>query len=221
MFVGHLAVSFGAKVLEPKAPLSALIAATFGLDLLWPLFLLTGIEVVSVAPGNTAFTPLAFDSYPWSHSLLLAVVWGGIGAALTYGLMQNRRIGFLVGAVIVTHWILDFATHRPDLPLWPGGPEVGLGLWNSIPATLTIEGGLLIAAVVVFVRAFAPRDNSGRWSFWTLVGLASLIWASQPWSPPPPTSNAVAGVVLTLWLLPLWGRWIDRHRQAPTPHTPQ
>ena len=43
MFVGHLAVSLGAKVVEPKAPLAALVAASFGLDLLWPLLLLAGV----------------------------------------------------------------------------------------------------------------------------------------------------------------------------------
>ena len=79
MFVGHLAVSFGAKAVEPKAPLGALVAVSFGLDLLWSLLLLTGLEVVQVAPGDTAFTPLAFESYPWSHSLLMALVWGVSG----------------------------------------------------------------------------------------------------------------------------------------------
>ena len=204
---------------EPKAPLSALIAAAFGLDILWPLFVLTGIEFVSVAPGNTAFTPLAFDSYPWSHSLALAIVWGGAGTGLTYGLMRNRRISLLAGAVVISHWFLDFVTHRPDLPLWPGGPKLGLGLWNSIPGTLVVEGGLFVAAIVMFVRASTARDSSGTWSLWTMVGLSSLIWATQPWSPPPPTPNAVAGVALTLVLLPVWGHWIDRHRRTLSIHT--
>ncbi len=215
LFVGHLAVSFGAKALEPKAPLSALIAASFGLDLLWPLLVITGIEVVSVEPGNTTFTPLAFVSYPWSHSLLFAIFWGVAAAGLTFGLMRNQRVGVLIGAVVVTHWILDFVTHRPDLPLWPGGPEVGLGLWNSVVATLILEGGFFLTCVVMFIRASAALDRTGNWSLWALVLLTGLIWATQPWSPPPPGSNAVAGVALILWLLPLWGRWIEAHHQIP------
>ncbi len=138
MFVGHLAVSLGAKAVEPKVPLSALVAASFGLDLLWPLLVLGGIERVSVAPGNTAFTPLAFESYPWSHSLLLAAVWGMIAWVFAYLTTKSQRLSLLVGAVVVSHWVLDFVTHHPDLPLWPGGPKLGLGLWYSVPATILV-----------------------------------------------------------------------------------
>ena len=42
-------------------------------------------------------------------------------------------------ALVLSHWVLDFASHRPDMPLWPGGPKVGLGLWYSLPATLVVE----------------------------------------------------------------------------------
>ena len=126
MFVGHLAVSLGAKAVEPKAPLPALVAASFGLDLLWPLLVLAGVETVTVSPGNTAFTPLAFESYPWSHSLLMAAVWGVVGFVLAYRNTKSQRVSLLVGAAVVSHWVLDFVTHRPDLPLWPGVQSSGL-----------------------------------------------------------------------------------------------
>lgn len=212
MFIGHLAVSFTAKVVEPKAPLSALVAASFGLDLLWPFLILAGVETVSVAPGNTAFTPLAFESYPWSHSLLMAVVWGAIAGGLIYGASKSQRVALLVGTVVVSHWLLDFLTHRADLPLWPGGPKFGLGLWNSIPATILVEGGLFLMAIWMYVRTYKPRDAVGIWALWALVALTSVIWITQPWSPPPPSSNAVACVTLAMLIFPLWGAWIDRHR---------
>ena len=212
MFVGHLAVSLGAKVVEPKAPLAALVAASFGLDLLWPLLLLAGVETVSVAPGNTAFTPLAFESYPWSHSLFMATVWGVFAWVLAYRATKSQRVSLLVGAVVVSHWVLDFVTHRPDLPLWPGGPKLGLGLWNSVPATILLEGAVFLVAIVIYVRTQKPRDAVGKWAFWALVALTSVIWITQPWSPSPPGSNAVAAVALALWLFPWWASWIDRHR---------
>ncbi len=212
MFVGHLAVSLTAKVAEPRASLGTLLAASFGLDLLWPFLLFAGVETVSVAPGNTAFTPLAFESYPWSHSLLMAVVWGGLAATVMYGLGRGGRVALIVGTVVLSHWILDFITHRPDLPLWPGGPKFGLGLWNSIPATILVEGAVFLAAIGFYVRASKPRDRAGTWSLWALVALTGLIWVSQPWSPPPPGANSVAAVVLAMLLFPFWGAWIDRHR---------
>ena len=214
MFVGHLAVSLGAKAVEPKAPLPALVAASFGLDLLWPLLLLAGVETVSVAPGNTAFTPLAFESYPWSHSLFMAAVWGVLAWVLAYRATKSQRVSLLVGAVVVSHWVLDFVTHRPDLPLWPGGPKLGLGLWNSVPATILLEGGLFLVAIAIYVRTQKPRDAVGTWAFWALVALTSVIWITQPWSPPPPSSNAVAAVALAMWVFPWWAFWIDRHRST-------
>ena len=62
MFAGHLAVALGAKTAQPRAPLAAYVAAAYGLDLLWPVFLLMGMERVRIQPGATAFTPLDFVS---------------------------------------------------------------------------------------------------------------------------------------------------------------
>ncbi len=214
MFVGHLAVSLTAKALEPRVSLGTLVAASFGLDLLWPFLLLAGVETVSVAPGNTEFTALAFESYPWSHSLLMAAVWGVVAGSVMYRVTSSRRVALLVGAVVLSHWLLDFVTHRPDLPLWPGGPMFGLGLWNSVPATILVEGVLLLGALGIYLRVCKSRDATGRWALWSLVALTGAIWITQPWSPPPPSSNAVAVAALVMLILPWWGAWIDRHHST-------
>ena len=216
MFIGHLAVALGVKKAAPRMPLGLLVGGAFGLDLLWPIFLAAGVESVRIDPGNTAFTPLAFDSYPWSHSLLLAVFWSLVAGALVGLSWKNVTAGFLMGMVVASHWLLDWVTHRPDLPLWPGGPEVGLGLWNSIPATILVEGGLFVAAIELYRRAYRPIDSIGRWTFRALIALTAAIWISGPWSAPPPAPGAVAIVGLAMWLFPLWGRWIDAHRTATT-----
>ena len=214
MFVGHLAVSLAAKAVEPRASLGALVAASFGLDLLWPILVLVGLETVSVAPGITAFTPLAFDSYPWSHSLLMACVWGAAAGSFMYWTSKRPRVAVLVGMVVLSHWLLDFVTHRADLPLWPGGPKYGMGLWNSIAATIFVEGGLFVAAITMYIRAFKPCDAVGKWAFRVMVGLTGAVWIMQPWSPPPPSSNAVAAVALAMFAFPFWAAWIDCHRST-------
>lgn len=220
MFVGHLAVALGAKRVEPRLPLGAAVAATFGLDLLWPLFLLLGLERVRVDPGNTAFTQLAFDSYPWSHSLLLTLVWGGLATWVGNAVLGALRLGLILGGLVVSHWVLDFVVHRPDLPLWPGGVEVGLGLWRSVPATLAAEGFLLALAVVVYVSMSRPRDAVGTFAFAALVLTCTLLWMSGPFAPPPPSAAAVAWGSLALWLLPPWARWVERHRELPGEPSP-
>ena len=212
MFVGHLAVAFVAKKLEPRVPLAVLVAASFGLDLLWPLLLFAGIETVRIDPGNTAFTALDFQSYPWSHSLAAAGVWGVAAGWVVLTRFKHHRTAWIVGIVVISHWVLDVVTHRPDLPLWPGGPRVGLGLWNSIGGTIAVEGVLFIAGLVVYTSMSQPRDGIGRWALWALVALVTLIWLVGPWSPPPPSSTAVAVVALAMWLFPPWAHWIERHR---------
>jgi membrane-bound metal-dependent hydrolase YbcI (DUF457 family) len=212
MFVGHLAVALSAKKLDGRLPLSAATAASFGIDLLWPLLVLAGIEVVKVDPGNTAFTGLSFESYPWSHSLLMTLVWSAIAGIVAFFLLKSKRRGLIVSALVVSHWVLDLITHRPDLPLWPGGEKVGLGLWNSIPGTMLLEGGMFVFAIVIYLRATESKDKIGTWALWGLILLTGGIWASQPWAAPPPGAMAVAVVGLAMWILPFWAGWIERHR---------
>jgi hypothetical protein len=169
------------------------------------------VEQIRIEPGATAFTPLAFLSYPWSHSLLTAVVWG-----LAFGVAVRRwsKAAVVLAALVVSHWVLDFVTHRPDLPLWPGGPVAGLGVWNSVPATLIVEGALLCAGVMVYTRSTRVHTGARRWGLWGLVALCTLIWISGPFSPPPPSTEAVGIVALALWIFPLWGMWIERGRRS-------
>ncbi len=75
MFIGHHAVGFASKRFAPRTSLGLLMAAPLLLDLLWPIFLLLGIEHVRVEPANPPFLRLDLYDYPWSHSLLMSVVW--------------------------------------------------------------------------------------------------------------------------------------------------
>jgi hypothetical protein len=212
MFAGHLAVALAARPFSRRAPLGLLVAAAYGLDLLWPFLLFAGIERVRVDPSASAFTPLAFDHYPWSHSLSMAVIWSVAAGRITASVLRDAASGAIVGAVVLSHWLLDFVTHVPDLPLWPGGPTVGLGLWNSIPATYFVEGLLTCAAATVYWRTTRARRAVGKVALWGLLAFTIAIWAAGPMSPPPPGPTAVASVALALWLLPVWGAWIERNR---------
>jgi hypothetical protein len=212
MFAGHLAAAFAAKRLEPRVSLGAAVAASYGIDILWPFFLIAGIETVRVNPGDTAFTSLAFESYPWSHSLLAVLGWSFAAAILGRVVSASWRIGIVLGVLVTSHWALDLVTHRPDLPLWPGGPLAGMGLWNSIPGTLFVEGGFLAMALALYLRHTRALDSVGMWALAGLVSLVTIIWATQPWAPPPPSADAVAWVGLASLLLPLWAAWVERHR---------
>ena len=129
MFVGHTALALAAKARTPGTSLGWLFAAAMLLDLLWPPFLLMGVEHVRVEPGNTAFTNLAFDWYPWSHSLLLVLIWAALFSRFVARRAINPPARILTAALVVSHWVLDVISHRPDMPLWPRPtPLIGLGL---------------------------------------------------------------------------------------------
>jgi hypothetical protein len=215
MFLGHYALGLGAKRVEPSLSLAALLAAPQVLDLLWPIFVLLGIERVEVAPGDTAFTPLRFVSYPWSHSLVLSLVWGIAFGAVVRARGGSLRAAGIAAALVVSHWVLDVASHRPDMPLWPGGgPLLGLGLWRSVPATLAVEVGLYVAGATLYARATQSKDKTGTWAYVGLVAFLFAAYVANVLGPPPPSATAVAGSALALWLIPLWGLWIERHRIA-------
>ncbi len=213
MFAGHLAVALAAKRAEPEAPLGVLVAASFGLDLLWLVLLLVGLESVTVEPGATVYTPLSFDSYPWSHSLALAVFWGLLALLAVRWLGTGTRVANLTGVVVVSHWLLDWITHRPDLPLWPGGPLAGLGLWDSVAGTILIEGSFVVAAVLLYRKVSQARDGLGRIGLASLIALVTIVWLAGPFSPPPPGQAAIAVVALALWILPFWAWRIEAHRE--------
>jgi hypothetical protein len=215
MFIGHFAVGFAAKKFAPRANLAALLAAALFLDILCPVLVLAGWEQVRIDPGNTRFTPLDFVRYPWSHSLLMAVVWATVFALVFYGITHYRRGTVVISIGVVSHWVLDWVSHRPDMPLYPGGPKLGLGLWNSIAGTMIVEVAMFAAGVYVYAHATRARDISGRYLLAAFVGLLLVLYAADRFSPPPPSVAAIAwtGIAAAIIFLP-WSWWIDQHRSS-------
>src|SRR5262249_29317261 len=186
MFLGHFALGFAAKRATPGVSLAVLFAAAQLADLVWPVLLLMGLERVRIDPGNTAFTPLDFVSYPYSHSLLLLLVWG-VAFGLLAGQFMSRagKVFGVIAALVVSHWVLDVLTHRPDMPLFPGGPKLGLGLWNSVPATLVVELVLFAVGLAIYLRTTRSSSVSGRWGLVGLVAVLLVSYLANLAGPPP------------------------------------
>jgi hypothetical protein len=164
MFIGHFGVA--AKRVAPKTSLGTLILAAQFLDFLWPVFVLLGIEHVRIAPGATPVSPLDFTDYPISHSLLMATVWATLFGGTYYALRRSAPSSWVVGAAVLSHWILDFIVHRPDLQLRPGSEaRVGLGLWNSLAASIAGEVLFSGAGLWIYLSCTPARDKIGRYGF--------------------------------------------------------
>jgi len=214
MFLGHFGVAFAAKKVAPQVSLGTTILAAELLDAIWPVLVLAGVETVEVAPGITRVTPLDFVSYPWSHSLAMAIVWGVLMAGGYWLIRRNAVNALWLGAIVVSHWVLDWIVHRPDLPLYPGDPaRYGLGLWNNVPVTLVLELGMFGAGIHLFLRSSRSRDRVGTIAFWALVATLLLAYAGATLGPPPPSAQAVAASGLIGYVMVAWGWWIDRHRE--------
>jgi len=218
MFLGHFALGFGAKVVAPRVSLGALFLAAQFIDLLWPIFLLLGIERVRIEPGATVVTPLVFEHYPYSHSLLAVLGWAVLVGVL-YLLLKRDRLGAVVmGALVLSHWLLDLMVHRSDLPLSPWGDAVsGLHLWSSLPLTLALEIPMFALGVWVYVRNTVALDGVGRWGLLGLVLFLFAVYTGNLFGPPPPSTQAIAWLGQLQWLLVLWGYWVDRHRRPLVP----
>jgi len=213
MLYGHIAVGFAAKPLAPNVKLGYLLVAATAIDVLCGVFLLAGIEGVDA--GGASFIP-------WSHGLFMAGVWPLLGFTLAFLLTRNGRTGLIIGALVFSHWVLDFISHPmgmgqklpPDLPLLFGGsPKVGLGLYNSLPAALVTEFGIFIAGILVYLLRTRARDRLGRRALGVLILFIFLLALPAAF----PNFEFVPTLALIL-LLPL-GNWVDRHRTLVASNT--
>jgi len=212
LFIGHHAVGFAAKRFAPRTSLGLLMAAPLLLDLLWPIFLLLGLEHVRIEPGNPPFLRLDLYDYPWSHSLLMSLVWSVLFGGGYFLATRYARGAVAIGVGVFSHWILDFVTHGPDMPLYPGGPEVGLGLWRSTAGTIAVESVLFAMGLWIYVATTRPRDRVGAVALWAFVALILAAYVSSIAGPPPPDWKPIAWVGVASWAFLLWVRWFDRHR---------
>ena len=218
MFIGHFGLSFGVKKAAPRISLVTLFLATQFVDILWPFMLLLGIERVNIVPGHTEMNAFDFVHYPYTHSLLMGVVWGAVLGAIYWAIKRDVRDAVIVGLCVLSHWFLDLVVHVADLPLTPfTSGKYGWGLWNHLGATLLLEGIIFFGGVYLYLKGTRAINKAGRWNIWLLVAVLVLMNISNIISPPPPADalgtmvvsfNVVFAILLGL------AYWVDRSRQS-------
>jgi hypothetical protein len=213
MFIGHFAVALAAKKAAPKTNLATLFAASQLVDLLWPIFLLVGLENVRIDPGNTVVTPLDFYNYPFTHSLVGAIGWSVLFGGVYYFRRKLLRESIVVALLAFSHWLLDLITHRPDLPLLNNeSVKFGLGLWNSFWGTFVAEFGMFAAGVYLYSSSTTAKNKTGTAALIGLLLFLAFIHLGNLFGPPPPSVEMIAVAGNAMWLFVLWGWWIDKNR---------
>lgn len=209
MFIGHYAIGFASRKISTAPSLALMFIAVQLLDLLWPLFVLLGLETFQIEEGITVLTPLNFTHYPYSHSLLMAIFWGVLLGGGYYLKSKNKTGAWILTVLVVSHWVLDLLTHRPDLPLTPfaGAAKVGFGLWDFPIAESILEVGLFAFGAMLYMKT---QDGFKKGALWTLILFFLIIHAMNLMGPPPPSIQAVAWSANLQWLFIIWAWWIEK-----------
>lgn len=221
MFIGHYAVGLASKRLAPRASLGVLVAAPILLDLLWPIFVLTRWEHVAIQPGSNPFLRLEFIYYPFSHGLIAVIAWAILFASIYFGLSRYLEGAVVVWAAVISHWLLDYVVHRPDLPLYVGGRELGMGLWNHRWITIAAELVMFAVAILLYLRQTRAKDKIGTFAFWAFIAVLLAGYAGAAFGPAPPSVRKMAIVTLLSSLFIPWAWWFDSHRELREEETPK
>ena len=219
MFLGHFAVGFASKRAAPRASLGVLMAAPLFLDLLWPIFLIAGVESVRIEPGNTAVTPLDLHDYPWSHSLATSLAWSAVfaaafWAATRYGARRRRARGGRVQS-----FRARFRDPSAGHAALPGQPD--LRRPRALEFTAGDAGGRVRAVRrrCRDLRAHDARASTGgarsRCGPWSCCW--PVLYVTTFFGPPPPSVDMIKYGGLTGWLFVPWAWWIDRNRVHARP----
>lgn len=221
MLAGHLAIGLLAKRVEPAISLGTFVLAAMLADLLWCVFMIAGMEHAQFRPGMGAANYFVASDIAMSHSLLMDTIWAALLAGAWFVWRRQPRAALVLGAAVISHWLLDLVSHRPDMPLAPRVHRYfGLGLWTSIPATVIIEGGFWLFAIVIYTRATEPRNRAAGFVFWSGAALFTLAWYSNIAGPPPRNFKAAPVVSLVFFsLMVAWACGVNclRHSMVTRP----
>lgn len=226
MFAGHVGVGLALARAGRDVNAAVWVAAALALDVVLWVGVLVGFESVHIPP-DFARTHQAAYVFPYSHGLLAALLWSGVGGLVALGAVAGgsparRRIAALLALAVVSHWGLDALVHRAEMPLAGAASRlVGLGLWDRLPLALALEGAITVAGAALFIAGSGlPR--------WRAIGVAALCalvlalnLAGMTVAPPPPSAAAMAGSSLaTIGAVCAALGWLARRDAAPRPGAP-
>jgi hypothetical protein len=207
MLIGHYGPALVLQRIRPSIPLWVLFIATQAVDILWGVFVLTGVEHARVVPGFTESNPLDLYDMPYSHGLLANAAWS-VGFALVWRALRppQRRRGeaLIVGLAVASHFVLDLLVHVRDLPVvGTNGAVWGLGLWRHRELALLVECAVFVAAALVWRQA--PQNRGPRAA--TMLGAMTAMLVGSYYLPAPPTPATMAGTGLATYAVCALAAW--------------
>jgi hypothetical protein len=164
VIAGHFGLAAGIKARERAVPLWALMLATQWLDVVFVPLFVAKIERIDVIGGGAPGYGNGIIHADYTHSLVGAIVLALI-FALPAAWRWGRRAAVVLGAVVLSHWVLDLVVHRHDMPLLPGAPPgtplFGFGLWRWPVVTAAAELALVVWGSLSYLRAATEVTRAG------------------------------------------------------------
>ncbi len=203
MFVGHYGVAFAARGAEKRLPLWVYFLAVQWVDLVWTVLVYFGVERVEHRARREPLGSLGVRLLPLHHSLAAGVAWAAIafmGYRVITRMQGSQRVAAILALAVLSHWFLDLIVHQPDLPLYPGGLKVGLGLWNFPKTEFVVELVLLAAGVFYYFKKSPELSKQQRMG---MIGGCCAMVAFQclgDAGPPPHSVQFVAVSAFVLYL---------------------
>lgn len=161
--INHAAAALIVKRRYPDVPLVPILLAVQGMELLWVALNYLGIER-TVTESSVRFVGDIHLSYmPFSHSIVTMTLVA-LAAWAVAAVLGRPRLGAAVAIGVISHLLLDLATHDRDLVLAPfvAGPAFGTQLYGLFPLGAFIlelgfgvlcwwiyRGGLALLAIIV------------------------------------------------------------------------
>jgi len=216
MFVGHYAASLALKKFEKRASLGMLFLAVQLVDILFFPFVLLGIERVNIIENYTQSTHFQLEYMPYTHSLLGSALWAlGAYVIFRWVVVKSHSVALVIALAVFSHWILDFISHTPDLPLWSDASlKLGLGLWNNAIATYLVEAALLLGALWLYLRSTTATSKGGKYGMTVFVVLMILMNLPNIFGPLTDDSKVVMAIsaLTAYFLFAAIAFWLDRKR---------
>ena len=162
--VDHSATALLIKRRFPSVPMTPLLISVQAMELAWVALNYLGVEHTTTEATVQSVADIHLAYIPYSHSVATATAAAFIAWWILERGFGRRALGRAVAIGIVSHLILDIATHAPDIALWPGSPyrQLGFGLYSGAPpAAFAVEllygvlcwwiyrGGAALLAVIV------------------------------------------------------------------------
>jgi membrane-bound metal-dependent hydrolase YbcI (DUF457 family) len=179
MYAGHFAVGLAMKAKQPSAPTWALLLGTGLLDVLFGVFVMLGIERVTMTPHiGQGFS---LDFIDWSHSFVMSIVWSLVYCALFW--RRGRAVALMLAVAVFSHFLLDLPMHEPDLALWPNAPiHLGFDIWGRFPiGWWWLELAVIAAGCVYYVVAARRHKTFGGYALWACAVVVVLHALNSPW----------------------------------------